>query len=131
MLPILLNISLDLYQGIMPHVFYFQVFFISKCLQCSPHKCRVMPSVKLYALPLKSHVTRPRHRSPWECFGSRMTAARGGCPAPLNNRNPCTKGTKTPTKNRWASRLEVGRWANHPFPEKTGLRKPERSEHLV
>lgn len=26
---------------------------------------------------MKSHVARTRHRSPWECFGSQVTAARG------------------------------------------------------
>ena len=65
---------------------------VNQCYQCFPHKCRVMPTAKLQALALKSHVTRPRHRSPRECFDSRVTAARGECPAPINNRNLCAKG---------------------------------------
>ena len=40
---------------------------------------------------MKQHVTRPRHRNPWECFGIRVIAARGEYPAPLNNRNFCAK----------------------------------------
>ena len=78
---------------------------VNKCHQCSPHKCREMPTVKLQALPLKTHVTRPRHRSPWECFGSRVTVARGEYPAPPNNRKTCAKGRKTPTENHWPSKL--------------------------
>ena len=87
---------------------------VNKCHQCSPHKCREMPTVKLQALPLKSHVTRPRHRSPWECFGSRVTVARGEYPAPPNNRNTCAKGRKTPTENHWPFQvMGVRRRANH------------------
>ena len=89
---------------------------VNKCHQCYPRKCWEMPTVNPKALPLKSYVTRPRHRSPWECSGSRVTAARGECPAPLNNRNLCAKGKKTPTENHWPSRLGVGRGANNPTP---------------
>ena len=51
--------------------------------------------------------------SPWECFGNRVTAARGESPRPLNNRSPYATGRKTPTENHCPSRLGV-----HPFPEK-------------
>ena len=65
-----------------------------------------MFTVKLQALPVKSHVTVPRPSSPWECFGSQVTAAKGECLEPLNNRNPCAEERKTTGPPAWG--LGVG-----------------------
>ena len=108
---------------------------VSKCHQCSPHKCRVMPTVKLQALRMKSHIIRPRHRSLWDGFGSRVKAARGECSAPLNNWNPCAI-QKTIGSPGWGLGVGpitiLGKRSDHGNPNKTGPNlNVGRKEHWI